>query len=204
MFSILSGGIIISLLHALIPNHWLPVVVIGRKEDWTFSEVTRVTLTCALAHGVSTILIGVLLSMVGAAMGDRIAYFTSLIAPLILVITGIIFIYRHHRHNHFHINGEVVRKRSKTAIVIALIIAMFFSPCMEIEAYFLLAGTYATWLIALLAAIYLFIASVGMVTLVQFAYKGILKLNWHRLEHNAGIVTGITLILTGILSFFIS
>jgi hypothetical protein len=42
-----------------------------------------------------------------------------------------------------------------------------------------------------------------MVTLVRFAYKGILKLNWHTLEHNAGIITGATLVATGILAFFI-
>jgi hypothetical protein len=42
-----------------------------------------------------------------------------------------------------------------------------------------------------------------MVLLVRFAYLGILKLNWHSLEHNAGIITGITLVATGILAFFI-
>jgi hypothetical protein len=42
-----------------------------------------------------------------------------------------------------------------------------------------------------------------MVTLVRFAYMGVLKLNWHTLEHNAGIITGVTLVGTGILAFFI-
>lgn len=203
MFSILSGGIIISLLHALIPNHWLPVVAIGRKENWTVSEVTVVTFVCALAHGVSTIFIGLVLSALGSAAGDNITYFTGLIAPSILIATGVIFIYRHHRHNHFRINSDTVRKRSKKAIIITLSIAMFFSPCMEIEAYFLLAGTYSRWLIWFLAIVYLLITSIGMITLVRFAYKGLLQLNWHRLEHNAGIITGLTLIATGILSFFI-
>ncbi len=80
---------------------------------------------------------------------------------------------------------------------------MFFSPCMEIEAYFLLAGTQESWLIWFIAAMYLFITTIGMLLLVRLAYKGILKLNWHSLEHNAGIITGLTLVATGILSFFI-
>lgn len=54
MYSIITGSIIISLLHAVIPNHWLPVIAIGRKEQWTIAEVTKVTVTCALAHGIST------------------------------------------------------------------------------------------------------------------------------------------------------
>jgi len=39
---------------------------------------------------------------------------------------------------------------------------------------------------------------------VRLAYKGFLKLNWHTLEHNSGIITGLTLVITGIISFFIS
>lgn len=203
MFSIISGSVILSLLHATIPNHWLPVIAIGRKEKWTLHEVTRVTFIAALAHGLSTISIGLLLGFLGSQMAGRIEHFTRYFAPAILILLGIIFIYRHHRHKHFHIDENVKIKKSKSAIIAALVIAMFFSPCMEIEAYFLLAGTQERWLIWFIAAMYLLITTVGMVLLVRFAYKGLLKLNWHALEHNAGIITGITLVATGILSFFI-
>ncbi len=50
MYSIITGSLIISLLHAVIPNHWLPVIAIGKKEKWTLDEVLKVTLICALAH----------------------------------------------------------------------------------------------------------------------------------------------------------
>ncbi len=86
----------------------------------------------------------------------------------------------------------------------ALVIAMFLSPCMEIEAYFLLAGTKGIWAVLLIAGLYLLISVSGMVLWVRLAYKGLLKLNWHSLEHNAGIITGWTLVITGILSSFIS
>ena len=43
MFSIITGSIILSLLHATIPNHWLPVIAIGKKEKWSIREVTEVT-----------------------------------------------------------------------------------------------------------------------------------------------------------------
>lgn len=80
---------------------------------------------------------------------------------------------------------------------------MFFSPCMEIEAYFLLAGTQAKWFVSSIALMYLLVTTTGMLLLVRYAYKGVLKLNWHSLEHNAGIITGATLVATGILTFFI-
>ena len=203
MYSIIVGSIILSLLHAAIPNHWLPVIAIGRKEGWSLNEVTEVTLISALAHGVSTVIIGLILAYIGAHLAETLEHFTKYFAPVILIVLGLIFIYRHHRHQHFHLNTDVKKNMSKKKIIVALVLAMFLSPCMEIEAYFLLAGSQAPWLIWFIAALYLIITTVGMVTLVRFAYKGVLKLNWHRLEHNAGIITGVTLVATGILSFFI-
>ncbi len=204
MYSIITGSLIISFLHAVIPNHWLPIIAIGRKELWSTAEVTKVTMICALAHGISTILIGVILSVLGAKLDNNLTYFTNIIAPAILISIGLLFIYRHHRHKHFHITEDIKKKKTKAAIITALVIAMFFSPCMEIEAYFLLAGTKATWLVWFIALLYLLITTSGMMLLVRFAYKGLLKLNWHSLEHNAGIITGLTLVLTGIISFFIN
>ena len=192
-----------SLLHATIPNHWLPVIAIGRKEKWSVQEVTQVTFISAIAHGLSTVIIGFFLGFIGAQMAESIENFTHFIAPVILIMLGILFIYRHHNHQHFHLDDDIKKKKSKKKIIVALILAMFLSPCMEIEAYFLLAGTQAPWLIWFIAALYLIITTAGMVLLVRFAYMGVLKLNWHTLEHNAGIITGVTLVATGILAFFI-
>ena len=203
MYSIIAGSIILSLLHATIPNHWLPVIAIGKKEKWSLKEVTQITFISAVAHGLSTVIIGVILALIGAQIADNIEYFSRFIAPAILILLGVLFIYRHHNHQHFHLDENIKKRHSKTKIIIALVLAMFLSPCMEIEAYFLLAGAQARWLIWFIAALYLFITTLGMVLLVRFAYLGILKLNWHTLEHNAGIITGITLVATGILTFFI-
>jgi len=203
MYNIITGSIILSLLHAAIPNHWLPVIAIGKKEKWSLQEVIRVTFIAALAHGLSTIVIGVILSIIGAEISERFEAFTRWVAPVILIVIGVIFIYRHHVHKHFHIDDDVKKNKTKTRIILALVVAMFLSPCMEIEAYFLLAGAYDKWLIGFIAGLYLVITIAGMLLLVFLAYKGSLKLNWHTLEHNAGIITGLTLVATGILSFFL-
>ena len=91
----------------------------------------------------------------------------------------------------------------KNKIIIGLTVAMFFSPCFEIEAYFLMAGTYGWSNILFLAVLYTVVTVTGMVVWVRLAYTGLFNLNWHALEHNAGIITGITLMLTGVISFFI-
>ena len=204
MNQILIGSILLSLLHALIPSHWLPVLSIGKKDNWTIRQVTQVTFLSGLAHALSTITIGVILGLLGFELSNQIQHFTHYIAPAVLIAMGIFFIYQHHRHKHFHLHQVPKPSLSKSKIIMALVVAMFLSPCLEIEAYFLMAGTKGWWAVATIAGLYLIISVTGMVLWVRLAYKGILKLNWHSVEHKAGIVTGWTLIITGIISFFIS
>ncbi len=200
--SIILGSLVLSVLHALIPNHWLPVLAIGRKENWTIAETTSVTLMSGLSHALSTVLIGVGVGLLGLQLADRISGFTHFIAPSVLIGLGLFYIYQHHRHKHFHFHTEVNAK-PKSNIVFGLATAMFFSPCLEIEAYFLMAGAHGWSHVAVLALLYSVVTVLGMVIWVRLAYKGLFKLNWHLLEHNAGIITGVTLIVTGIASFFI-
>ncbi len=140
MYSIIIGSVLLSLLHAVIPNHWLPVLAIGKKDNWTIQEVTKVTFLSGLAHALSTTVIGIILGLLGLQLANKIDYFTHFIAPAILILLGAFFIYRHHRHKHFHLHQTPKASLPKNKIIVALVIAMFLSPCMEIEAYFLLAG----------------------------------------------------------------
>ena len=204
MYSIITGSLLLSLLHAIIPNHWLPVLAIGKKEKWSLSEITKVTFLSGLAHALSTIVIGIILGFAGLKLAGSVEYFTRYIAPVFLILLGIFFIYQHHRHRHFHLHNMPKPAISKNKIILSLVVAMFLSPCMEIEAYFLLAGTKGIGAVLLIAAMYLIITVTGMVIWVRLAYRGILKLNWHTLEHNSGIITGFILVITGIVSFFIA
>jgi hypothetical protein len=87
-------------------------------------------------------------------------------------------------------------------VVWALTLAMFFSPCLEIEAYFLLAGAQGWSSVVLLSSLYLSISVIGMIVWVRLMFRGMQRYDWHLLEHNAGLITGATLIGTGVFSFF--
>lgn len=202
MLTLITGSLVLSILHALIPNHWLPVLAIGRKENWTIGQTTSVTFISGLAHALSTVLIGVVLAMLGHSLAENLSGFTHWISPVILIGLGAFYLYQHHRHKHFHLHAET-KPVSKNKVIITLAIAMFFSPCFEIEAYFLLAGAYGWYMVAVLCALYASVTVAGMVIWVRIAYRGLFKLNWHSLEHNSGIITGATLVITGIASFFI-
>lgn len=203
MYSIVIGSLIISLLHAVIPNHWLPVLAIGKKENWNLNETEKVTFIAGLAHVISTVIIGIFIGIIGIELSDTIKGFTQIIAPSILILIGFYFIRQHYEHHHFHLQKQEIVKKPKNKIIAALVLAMFLSPCLEIEAYFLVAGTKGWWVLAVIALMYSIVSIAGMLLWIRFAYKGLLKLNWHKWEHNAGLISGGVLIVTGILSFFI-
>jgi nickel/cobalt exporter len=200
ILSIAIGSLVLSVLHALIPNHWLPVLAISRKENWTLNQTTSVTFISGLSHALSTVIIGLIIGLLGVKLSENIESFVHIVAPVVLIALGIFYIYQHHRHQHFHIHPEV-KTTAKSKVVLTLAVAMFFSPCFEIEAYFLMAGAHGWTQVLLLGVLYTIVTVAGMVLWIRLAYKGLFKLNWHALEHNAGIITGVTLIMTGIISF---
>lgn len=203
MTQIIIGSFVISVLHAILPNHWLPMLAIGRKESWDLKETERVTFIAGFAHVLSTIIIGILLGMIGIELSSEIDNFTHIVAPSILILLGLYFVRQHYVHHHFHLQNQKTAGKPKSKIIATLVIAMFLSPCMEIEAYFLMAGANGWWLLLVIALMYSLITISGMLLWIRFAYKGLLKLNWHKWEHNAGLISGGVLIGTGILSFFI-
>jgi hypothetical protein len=203
MTTLLLGSLVISLLHALLPNHWLPIIAIGRQQAWTGRQVLTVTFWAGLAHIGGTLSVGGILALTGNKLAGNFEEFTHWIMPVVLVLLGLVFLYRHYHHRHFHIEGVQKNGKSMYQIAGALALAMFFSPCLEIEGYFLMAGAYGLNAILTLMLLYACATLAGMLLWVRWAYRGIQKLDWHALEHKAGIITGLTLIATGVLAYFI-
>jgi nickel/cobalt transporter (NicO) family protein len=203
MNEIIAGSLVIILLHALLPNHWLPIIAIGKQKQWTLGQITQITLLAGLAHALSTVLIGWALAFLGWQMGSVASSALQWVSPLVLISIGIWFVYSHHTHHHFHLDEQNGSKKTMRGVLWALCVAMFFSPCLEIEAYFLLAGTKGWSSVLLLSGLYIVLTISGMALWVRTMYYGLLKYDWHRLEHYAGLISGVTLILTGILSFYV-
>jgi hypothetical protein len=119
---------------------------------------------------------------------------------------GVVYIILERRgsgHHHEHIKTVQTKRKSKFAITISLSAAMFFSPCLELEAYYLTAGTMGWRGISAVSAVYFFITVSGIVLLVFLGQKGIDRLNWHFLEHHEKGLTGAVLVAVGILAYFI-
>jgi len=212
MIRVIIGGLLLSITHALIPNHWFPVATVSIAEKWTRAEAMKITALIAFLHTLSTIVIGILIGFIGFKLGNAVEIVASIYAPTILIGLGLIFVIMNFRksphHTHCHVNPEQIQeasKKSKTAIITALGTMMFFSPCIEIEAYYFSIGD-TGWLgIITLSVIYLVVTILAMMLIVDLSRKSLDYLNkkLHFLEHYEKAISGAILIVLGIISFFI-
>jgi nickel/cobalt transporter (NicO) family protein len=191
--------IAISILHAILPNHWLPVVAISRQMNWTARRTAIVTMLAALAHSSSTVIIGILLAIGGMKLGEALPFF-RFVAAGILVLLGLYFIWKHQHHKHFHMKDVVITSnRTMGYILGSILLAMFLSPCLEVGALFLVAGSEGISTTLAMAAIYTVTSATGMTLFAWLALQGLRKMDWHKLEHRSGLISGMILVLTGLL-----
>ena len=208
MWQLFLGSMLLGLIHPLFPNHWIPLIAISKTEKWTNKETIFATLITGFSHTLSTIIIGIIVGFVGIKLSESYSYITRIAAPLILVIIGVIYLIldfrSSHHHHHFEIDNDTLKnRRSKTAIIFSLCIGLFFSPCIEIEAYYFQAATQGWIGILLVSLVYLIMTLTIMVCLVYLGLKGVNKFNSHFLDHHEKSITGIVLILLGLLAYFV-
>jgi ABC-type nickel/cobalt efflux system permease component RcnA len=181
MFQIIIGSSLLSISHALIPHHWLPLALASKSENWSAKETAWITILIGLMHTFSTIIIGIIIGIIGYKLMNTFQSLENFLAPAVLIGLGIFFIIKnfirpehhhhqddehehnsHHHHDHtthHHLSEEelkTISKKSRKAIISAIGTMMIFSPCIEIEAFYFTAGKFGWTGITILSVIYFF------------------------------------------------
>lgn len=204
MFSVIAGTILLAFVHALIPNHWLPLVAVARAEQWKSKEVTMVTFFAALAHVTGTVILGIVLGVIGKELEAKYGNVIYVSSAILLIVFGLIYFTVNLPHHHHSEQKDVAAyKRSKRKWVSIFIIMMFLSPCLEVESLFLSAGAYGMATVTMMSVIYALVSISGILILVTLGYKGVNLLPAHFIEHNEKRISGAVLIIVGIVSFFL-
>lgn len=209
MWQIFIGSLVLSLIHAAIPNHWIPLIAIGKSEKWTLKETLSATAITGFAHILSTIMIGIIVGLIGNKLSSSYNLVTDYVAPSILIAIGTIYIISDFKnrgpHQHAEFENANIRSSttSKSGILISLSVAMFLTPCIEIEAYYFQAGMIGWKGIFIVSAVYTFTTVLLMLLFVYAGYKGTQGIRSHTLEHHEKLITGIVLVGLGILAFLV-
>ncbi|HEX8314431.1 MAG TPA: hypothetical protein VF609_05550 [Flavisolibacter sp.] len=204
MLSLLTGTLILAAIHALIPNHWLPLVAVAKAEGWKKKEITTVTLLAAGAHVFGTIILGLVLGYIGKELEEEYGRAITVAAAILLIVFGLIYFTVNLPHHHHSTQQDVsAYKRSKTRWIWIFVGMMFLSPCLEVESLFLSAGVFGMGAVLSLAGAYAFVSILGIWLLVSLGIKGVNLLPVEFIEHNEKKISGIVLILVGIVTFFL-
>jgi len=204
MFTVIAGTVLLAMVHALIPNHWLPLVAVAKAEKWKQKDVTVITFFAALAHVLGTVALGVVLGTIGKELQEQYGNIIYVVSSILLIVFGLIYYTVNLPHHHHSSQKDVAQyKRSRRKWVLIFIVMMFLSPCLEVESLFLSAGAYGMGLVSLLSFIYAIVSISGILLLVNLGYKGVNLFSAHFIEHNEKRISGIVLILVGVISFFL-
>ncbi len=208
MLDILIGAFVVSTVHALMPDHWIPLVLISRAEGWNQGETMWISALVTVPHMISTMLLGVAIGLIGFQLSTAYELIMERIVPAIFIIIGGFYIYKgskreEHHHHGDHEAYEGLKGKPKRAIISFLATALFFSPCVPIGSYFLVASPAGAAGLIAVSAIYLAVTMVVMLAMIYVGRKGLDRVRWRFLEHKENLITGAILILLGVFVYFV-
>lgn len=226
--TIAALGFPLAFLHAAIPTHWLPFVLVGRARSWARGKILAVTLAAGLGHVALTTALGLALAWFGFQLNEKLGGAFVWIAAGILALMGLYYLWRqarglgicHHHppgsHHHAdahcgeeidHTHWEDELKDSPltsarvgdSAAVGGLFVMLTISPC---EAFLpvYVAGVQFGWRGFVVLSVILAVAALaGMTLFTWLAVQGFDRIRIHRFERNeAGWLGLIFLVLAAV------
>lgn len=103
-------------VHTLIPDHWLPFVLVGRSRGWSAKTTALVSGFSAVTHTLLSIALGGLALRLGvaaaSAFGDRLERGSG----LLLVAFGLAYaVWAWRKRGHFHPGGNLLHTAGEAA-----------------------------------------------------------------------------------------
>ena len=142
-----------AVIHALIPDHWLPFVLMARAQGWSERRAATLTGLAGVLHVLVTVVAGGLTIVVGSAsihsLAERSGHSLGFVGGFLLAVFGIAYgIFRHLREarihaaagpervdqsvagGHVHVHGHLLERWFHGALTAgALVLVIGISPC---------------------------------------------------------------------------
>lgn len=211
IYALLGTAAIAAAAHALLPDHWLPYVLSARARGMSTKQTVVMTATGAVAHLVSTVIVGLLFSFAGTVVATNVSTGLERIVGFVVIGLGAYFVFKgwskyrgHHRDQDNHMHQEGTHRHCHSHVTAGstygLGVILGARPCVEAIPIFLAASTrgvfsslaaIGTWVIATLLA---------MVGIVWLSLRGLETARFAWFERNSEIIAGIVIIAVGILA----
>lgn len=203
LISLLGGGFVAAFLHAAMPTHWLPFVLVGRAQRWSLMRVMTVAVTAGLAHIASTALVGSLIVAAGLALNAWIGGLLPHLSAALLFIFGAFYLARASVQKPITATGpeaEVPEPAvSDRAAFWGLVLMMAVTPGEVLLPIYLSSATEGVTALGLLTLSFAAGTVLGMTLLSALASAGYSILRLERWARYEGAILGISLIVIGLL-----
>lgn len=203
LISLLGGGFVAAFLHAAMPTHWLPFVLVGRAQRWSLMRVMTVAVTAGLAHIASTALVGSLIVAAGLALNAWIGGLLPHLSAALLFIFGAFYLARASLQKPITATGpeaEVPEPAvSDRAAFWGLVLMMAVTPGEVLLPIYLSSATEGVTALGLLTLSFAAGTVLGMTLLSALASAGYSILRLERWTRYEGAILGISLIVIGLL-----
>jgi len=97
--------------HAILPDHWVPLAVLGRARRYPLSRIARLSGLAGVAHVLVSLVLGAVIIAIGLQFRSAIQSAQDTIIGCVLIATGLGFAVleltgRGHSHDHEHGHGH--------------------------------------------------------------------------------------------------
>lgn len=205
ILSLVGGGFIASALHAALPTHWLPFVLVGRAQGWGLRRVAVTVVLAATVHIMVTAAIGAVVAVAGVALDRWLHGVLPHLSAALLFLFGAFYLARYwHRTTTPDCKGceHDEPKVSDRAALLGLVALMAASPGEVLLPLYLSAATHG-WSVFVGLSLGFWLGTVaGMLLLTSLAMAGYSVLRLERWARYEEVVLGISLILLGFIMTF--
>lgn len=110
---LLATTVATAVFHTLIPDHWLPFVLIGRARRWNAGRTVAVSGLSALVHAALSVALGLAALAVGSGAASIVGERLERASGLLLVGFGVAYAaWAWKKGGHFHPGGASVHARA--------------------------------------------------------------------------------------------
>lgn len=201
LLSLVGGGFLAALLHAVLPTHWLPFVAVGRAQGWSRAVILTVTVLAGLAHIASTAVVGSLLTYAGG-MAPWITRAMPFLAAAVLVGFGLWYLARAWLQTPAPVGlGAQAAPRARVsdgAAIWGLVGLMALSPGEALLPVYVGAGVHGWGVVALLTLAFAAGTVLGMAVFTGLALEGVERFRLQRWARYERVALGVVLIVLAV------
>jgi len=105
-YALVATAVGTALFHTLIPDHWLPFVLIGRARGWSAGRTSLISGFSAVVHTALSFLLGVAAVALGQASAETLGHALEHPSHFLLVVFGVLYaVWAWRKGGHFHPGG---------------------------------------------------------------------------------------------------